>query len=104
MKKLRDIINLIFVLFIVCAVIFGALEEGYIVQVFIIFGILGIIIFLDLNKKKADEKNKIIEKEKRSREDFKLEIDKIKHEMYLFAYRNNKISRVTYDIEEGGDY
>ena len=71
------------------------------------FLIVGVIIFLiylfgvrEDNKVKQQQEN--LEKENRKR--FNEFFEKFKHKMYLFAYQNERLSKVTYDIEEGGDY
>ena len=104
MKKLFDGIGGLITLFFVGAIIFGALKEGYVIQVILVVGVIGFFIWQSVLKDEREEKRRqeIFEKERRDK--FNSEVAVVRRKMYSFGYKNDKISMVTYDIEEGGEY
>jgi hypothetical protein len=104
MKNISDFFSTICVLFIAGAVVYGGIKEGHAVQTFLILGVVIFLLYLfgvrEDNKAKQIQEN--VEKENRKRYDEKFE--NFKYKMYHFAHTNERLSKVTYDIEEGGDY
>jgi len=56
MKKLFDGIGTLITLFLVGAIIFGALKEGYVIQVILVIGVIGFFIWQSDLKDKREEK------------------------------------------------
>lgn len=104
MKNISDFFSTIFVLFIAGALIYGGIKEGHAMETILIVGVLIFLFYLlgirEDNKVKQQQEN--IEKENRKL--FNEKLEKFKYKMYHFAYTNERISKITYDIEEGGEY
>ena len=104
MKKLSDTIGNIVTLFFVCALIYGGLKDGYVVQTILVVGGIIFIIYLFTLREDNILKEQQRKQEKENKEKFDIQFEKFAFKMYGFAYSNDRISRITYDIEEGGDY
>lgn len=104
MKKISDTFGTLVTLFFVCALIYGGLKDGYVVQTILVVG--GIIFVLYLFTLRDDNllREQQRKQEKENKEKFDIQFEKFAVKMYGFTYSNERISRITYDIEEGGDY
>jgi hypothetical protein len=104
MKKVFDGIRGLITLFFVSAIIFGALKEGYVIQVILVVVVIGYFIWLSILKDDREEKRRQDILEKQRRDNFNSEVAVVRRKMYSFGYTNDKISMVTYDLEESGEY
>ena len=104
MKKLSEVISTLVTLFFACAIIYGGLKEGYIWQTILIVGIILFAIYIFSEREDNLAKMQQQKMEKENREKFDEKLKRFAYKMYNFAHHNERISKVTYDIEEGGDY
>ena len=104
MKSISDFLGTLFTLFIVGAIVYGGIKEGYAMQVILVLGVFFLIIYLSVlredNIKKVEEQKQDNENRRKFNEDLK----KFKYQLYGFAYTNERICHETFDIEEGGQY
>lgn len=104
MKKISDATSSLVTIFLVCALIYSGLKDGNIVQTILIVGGIIFILYLltlrDVNILREQQRKQ----EKENKAKFDILFENFVFKMYGFAYSNDRISRVTYDIEEGGGY
>jgi hypothetical protein len=104
MKNISDFIGTLCILFIVGALVYGGFEEGHAMQTILILGAVILIIYLISIREDNIAKTNKQKQEKESRKKFDEHFENFKHKLYHYAYNNERISRVTFDIEEGGEY
>jgi hypothetical protein len=80
------------------------LKEGYVIQVILVVVVIGYFIWLSILKDDREEKRRQDILEKQRRDNFNSEVAVVRRKMYSFGYTNDKISMVTYDLEESGEY
>lgn len=104
MKNISDFLGTLFTLFIAGAIVYGGIKEGYAIQTILILAVLFFIIYLSILRDDNIAKTEQLKNDKENRTKFDDELKSFKFKIYGFAYKNEKISIVTYDIEEGGEY
>jgi hypothetical protein len=104
MKNISDFLGTLFTLFIAGAIVYGGIKEGYAIQTILILAVLFLIIYLSILRDDNIAKTEQMKNDKENRTKFDEELKSFKFKIYGFAYKNEKISIVTYDIEEGGEY
>lgn len=104
MKNISDFLGTLFTLFIAGAIVYGGIKEGYAIQTILILAVLFLIIYLSILRDDNIAKTEQLKNDKENRTKFDEELKSFKFKIYGFAYKNEKISIVTYDIEEGGEY
>lgn len=104
MKGFWDVLGTIFIILILGKIAIGAIEEGFAVQVLLIIFVLGLFIYISIQRenKKVEQERK--EREAKKNRQYEEKILELKKRMYSFAYKNKRISILIYDIEEGGSY
>jgi hypothetical protein len=104
MKTITELISTIFVLFILGALVYGGIKDGHAAKTFLIVGIVFVILYLLSVREDNIAKTHQAKIEKENRKKFDENLESFKYKMYQFAFKNERISKITYDIEEGGQY
>lgn len=104
MKSISEFIGTLCILYIFGMVVYGGIKEGHTGKIILFFGGVFFIIYLFNLREENRAKIEQLEKEKLKLEKFNEELERFKYKIYAFAYGNERINKIIYDIEEGGQY